>query len=372
MSSIDVLIVAGEVSGDIHASSVVTEAKQLQPELSFIGTGGQQMREAGVELLAEVDKLAVMGFSDVLRMLPRLSRLKKSLLELVKTRNIRLVILVDYPGFNLNLARALKKLDHPPRIIYYISPQVWAWRESRIRLIKQVIDQMAVVFPFEVEIYRKRGVHVEFVGHPLLDELQNYIANKTIKSNTAPLLALLPGSRVQEIGRHLTVMMQTARRLKAKYDDLRIGIGCTPGIDVNLYKTIAGENSWITYYKDSRNLLTEATAAAICSGTATLEAAILGVPQTVVYLTSFLNYILARWFVKLDNIALVNVTAGRQIVQELIQHDFTPEKLADELELILFDSNRRSEIINDYLEVKNHLKPGGAARKVAEIALRML
>ena len=187
MSSNEILIIAGEVSGDVHAAPVVTEMKLKSPGLSFIGTGGPQMRAAGVELLAGLDELAVMGFSDIPKMLPLLYRLKKSLIELVKTRNIRLVILVDYPGFNLNLARALKKLNDPPKVLYYIAPQVWAWRPGRVKLMRKVIDIMAVVFPFEVAIFREGGVPVEFVGHPLLDELRCYLDTDKAVTGSAPL-----------------------------------------------------------------------------------------------------------------------------------------------------------------------------------------
>lgn len=332
------------------------------------------MREAGVNLLADIKDMAVMGFSDLPKILPRLSRLRKKILKEAGSRCTGLVILVDYPGFNLNLARSLKRLNDPPKILYYIAPQVWAWRSGRIRLIRRVIDQMAVIFPFEEGIFRKAGVPVEFVGHPLLDELREYLDDERFSSGSEvqPLLALLPGSRIQEIKSHLPVMLEAVRRLKERFDGLQVGVGCADSIEVDLYKSIIAEQRRIELYKDSRLLLSKAAAAVVCSGTATLEAALLGVPQVVVYRTSLLNYFLAQRFVRLDNIALVNVTAGRQIVTELIQSNLTPVNLASEIEALLCDNEKQRAMKEAYRAVRQELGVGGAAGKVARMALGMI
>ncbi|MBT7616782.1 MAG: lipid-A-disaccharide synthase, partial [Calditrichaeota bacterium] len=197
-----VAVIAGEVSGDLHAAPVIHELKKLNPDLQFFGSGGPEMMDQGVELFAEIEDLAVMGFSGLPRILPRLSRLKKDIIKRVKERNVKLVILVDYPGFNLNLAAALKKLPNPPKIIHYIAPQVWAWRAGRLKKIKRVIDHQAVIFPFEEKLFRDAGVNATFVGNPLLDEIELYRNREKINSEKR-LLAILPGSRFSVASNHI-------------------------------------------------------------------------------------------------------------------------------------------------------------------------
>lgn len=396
MPADNILIIAGEVSGDLHAAPVVSELKKLNPELSFWGTGGNEMRAADVELLADLDEMAVMGFSGILKVLPRLSRLRKTILKQVISRKTRLAILVDYPGFNLYLAKALKGLRNPPQILYYIAPQVWAWRPGRIKKMRKIIDRMTVVFPFEKELFERENVKVDFVGHPLLDEMTDYLELKPDLTNEQPgqpqeyrtgggaekLLALLPGSRIQEVKRHLPIMIKAAWLLKAEMPELAVGIGVAPNLDIRYYKTIIDncgrlssgkhDTESIELYDDSRRLIFDADAAAVCSGTATLETTLLGTPQVVVYLTSFLNYQIARRVVRLENIALVNVVAGQRIVPELIQHDLTVESLAGSLRRLLMDHERREEMMRAYEIVSRSLGSGGASRKVAEIALKML
>ena len=397
MPADNILIIAGEVSGDLHAAPVVTELKKLNPEFSFWGTGGNDMRNADVELLADLDDMAVMGFSDILKVLPRLSRLKKTILSEVVSRKTGLAILVDYPGFNLNLAKALKGLKNPPQILYYIAPQVWAWRPGRIKKMRGIIDHMTVVFPFEKELFEKENVKVDFVGHPLLDEMTGYLDPKRdsltneqpgqtqehrIEENAEKLLALLPGSRIQEVKRNLPIMIKAAWLLKDEIPELAIGVGIAPHLGAQYYETIIdscrrqskGKHTTdsIELYEDSRRLMLDAEVAAVCSGTATLETALLGTPQVVVYRTSFLNYQIARRVVRLENIALVNVVAGQRIVPELIQHDLTVESLTGCLRQLLMDREGREEIIRAYGIVGRSPGSGGASRKVAEIALKML
>jgi len=385
------------VSGDLHAAPVVSELKKLNSQLSFWGTGGNEMRATDVELLADIDEMAVMGFSGILKVLPRLSRLRKTILKQVVSRKTSLAILVDYPGFNLNLAKALKGLSNPPQILYYIAPQVWAWRPGRIKKMRGIIDHMTVVFPFEKELFEKENVKVDFVGHPLLDEMTGYLDMKRDSrtneqsgqlqeyrtgGGTEKLLALLPGSRIQEVKRHLPIMVKAAWLLKDEMPELTVGVGVTPNFDIRYYKTIIDncgrlssgkyDPESIEFYDDSRRLMINADAAAVCSGTATLETTLLGTPQVVVYRTSFLNYQIARRVVRLENIALVNVVAGQRIVPELIQHDLTVESLAGSLRRLLMDHERREEMIRAYEIVSGLLGSGGASRKVAEIALKML
>ncbi|HHE47061.1 MAG TPA: lipid-A-disaccharide synthase [Bacteroidetes bacterium] len=373
MTGDNILIVAGEPSGDIHAAPVVHQLKRLNPGVSFWGTGGRLMRDAGVELLADIDDLAVMGFSDIPRLLPTLARLRKTIIRQIRARKTLLAVLVDYPGFNLNLARALKRLATPPQVLQYIAPQVWAWRANRIRKMRGAIDRLAVVFPFEVNIFQAEGIRVDFVGHPLLDELEGSLRKEVApKPPMTPLLALLPGSRVQEVSRHLPVMTRAAELMRRELPELKVGVSRAPGLEESLYHAYLGSGDRIRLYSDSHELLADAAVAAVCSGTATLETALLGIPQVVVYRTSPLNYRIARSFIRLDNIALVNVVAGKRIVTELIQQDLKPERLAGELLTLIGDAGRRAEISESYRTVGGKLGKPGAAGRVAAIISEMM
>ena len=372
MDDKNILIIAGEVSGDIHVAPVVSAMKEVDPGLRFWGTGGTLMRETGVELLADIDEMAVMGFSDVPRVLPRLSRLKKAILKRILRDSTSLVILVDYPGFNLNLAETIKKLKNPPPILYYISPQVWAWRPGRIGKMKAVIDKLAVIFPFEVDLFKSAGVDVEFVGHPLLDELDTYLNEAPGTDKKSSLLALLPGSRQQEIRRHLSLMIAAAERLREDIPDIEIAIGRAPNLDEDVYRHFIEDKDWIGLHNDTRQLVMSARIAAVCSGTATLETALLGTPQVVVYKTSPVNFLIARRFVKLTRISLVNVVAGKEVVPELIQHNFTTQRLKDELKRLWTDDDSRDRIKQDYEIIRQKLGEPGAAEKVAQMALGMI
>ncbi len=386
MPSDEILVVTGEASGDLHAAPVVEELTERVPGLTFFGTGGRLMMAAGVELLADVDQLAVIGFSDIPRVLPRVLHLRRSILKRIRERRIPLAILVDYPGFNLNLARALKRLPDPPKILYYIAPQVWAWGPRRIETIRRLVDMMAVVLPFEADLFRAAGVPVTFVGHPLIDELNvlpqvsptilsgrlDRIVQPAKGGSNGGGLALLPGSRRKEVTRHLPVMLRAAELLRARLRELTVAVGCAPNLDERLYRSLVGDIRWVTLWKDSRALLASATAAAICSGTATLEAALLGVPQVVVYRTSRLNYHLIKRFIRLSRIALVNLVAGEELVVELLQRDLKAERLAEELEPLLTSNRAAEDMKTGYEKVRTLLGEGGAARKVAGIAMELL
>ncbi len=329
------------------------------------------MRQEGVDLLADVNDLAVMGFTGIPKILPKLARLKRQILSRVEEESVSLVILVDYPGFNLNLARSLKALPHPPKILYYVAPQLWAWRQGRVKFLQRYVDQLAVVFAFEVEFFLKFGIKAHFVWHPLLDEIAPYLHRNIEKKSDSPLLALLPGSRPSVALKHLPLMLDAARALRNSMPNLRIGIGRASALrEWTALKDI--EKDGVTIWDDSRELLINADAAAVCSGTATLEAALLGVPQVVVYKTSALNYQIAKNFVKIPNVALVNVIVGREVVLELIQSEFSVHRLVTELKRVLTETEARQSIIAGYDEVRLALGSQGAAEKVAEIAVGMM
>jgi len=325
------------------------------------------MREAGVELLATIEDLAVMGFSGLPALLPRLARLRKDFIARARDNRPALVLLVDYPGFNLNLAEALRLLPYPPKVLYYIAPQVWAWRPGRVERMRRTIDRMAVVLAFEEEYFRSRGLAADFVGHPLLDELSDVPRREV---GGVPLLALLPGSRAGVLKRNLPAMIEAVRILRKSLPDMRVALAAAPGLPAALFA--AASNSGIEITADSRALLRQATAAAVCSGTATLEAAIYGTPQAVVYRTSPLNYLIARRVVELKQISLVNIIGSGGIVTELIQHDFTPKRLAGILEQLINDAATRTRIAAGYQRVREVLGQPGAALRTARIATQMI
>lgn len=370
MNGPDILIVAGEASGDLHAGPVAAELKKLLPEASLWGVGGTELVSAGVECLERVENLAVMGFSGVPRLLPRLRRLKGSLLRRTAARGTRLAILVDYPGFNLNLARALKRLPHPPRVLYYIAPQVWAWNRRRLARIKTSVDRLAVILPFEAPFFARAGVPADFVGHPLLDRTQGTLETPAVSGATT--VALLPGSRRQEVVRLLPVMVDAALRLQRTEPGLRVVVAKSPGLDESLYRLPGAAADGWELRAGVEQTLGGAAVAAVCSGTATLEAALWDVPQVVVYRTSALNYALARALVRLEFIALVNLTAGGPVVPELIQRRLTARRLADEMKSLLTDARRAAAMRQAYQRVREALGEPGAAVRVARLAVRML
>ncbi len=369
----EILIITGETSGDMHAAQVVKELKLIEPNLQFFGSGGAALTGEGVELLAKVEDLAVMGFSGILKLLPRLKNLKNTIIKRIQHSNVPLAILVDYPGFNINLAQTLKSLPKPPKILYYIAPQVWAWHTSRIKKMKRFIDVLAVILPFEETIFNRVGIKTYFVGHPLLDEID-------LDSNTPEYekekgeytLSLLPGSRKDVFMRHIKPMLLSVKNLKSRFVSLKVLIARAPNIDEKLYQSLIQGLDWISHSPDSRFTLRISDAAAVCSGTATLEAALLNIPQVVVYRTSAINYFIAQQVVKVPFISLVNLIAGRQIVPELIQNNFTSEKLVNELISILEDSQRKKAILEGYCEVRKLLGNPGAALKTANIAYEMI
>lgn len=366
-------MVAGENSGDLHGAELVKNFIQLHPGYSFFGAGGDLMQVTGVELLAHVDDLAVMGFSGIPRIFPKLKALKRNLLNRVRQNNVKLAILVDYPGFNLNLAKSLKSLPNPPKILEYIAPQVWAWRANRTRKIREYIDHLAVVFPFEEKLFKATNVPVTFVGHPLLDELS--LENIKLDQNNLtsdPILALLPGSRKTVAARHLPIMIESAKLLISEFPNLRFCIGCAPRLKEFIERITTNHKVKFELWDDSRILLSEATAAVVCSGTATLETALIGTPMIVVYKTSGLNYLIIKNLIKLPYVGLVNIVAEERIVPELLQSEFNPITVYRAIAPLI-----RSQVIRDctmakLIRVRNMLGASGASRRVSELAYSMI
>jgi lipid-A-disaccharide synthase len=379
-----IMVIAGEVSGDLHAAGLVTAFKALDPDAHFFGVGGTKMAEAGCENLYSVDEVAFLGFTEVIRHIPFIRNMMQRLLRECIKRKPHAVILVDYPGFNLRLAERLKRSSEtrPIPILYYISPQVWAWHKSRISKISRLVDKMAVIFDFEVPLYREAGLAVEFVGHPLLEVTRTTQTRPEFREALkipaeGRLLALLPGSRIQEVRRLLPLFLDTYNKLVQRIPDLRAAVGCSPALDISFYQAIlkrrgSDTNRIRLLQNQTSNLQAHSDAALVASGTATLETAILGTPMVMAYKVAPLTYTIGRLMVKIPNIALVNVVAGEKVVPEFIQGGATPEHISDALYILLTSSLHRDKMKSNLERVRRKLGQPGASGRVAEILTTLI
>ncbi|MFZ1082476.1 MAG: lipid-A-disaccharide synthase [Candidatus Kryptoniota bacterium] len=378
------MIIAGETSGDNHGAHLV-ESMKKKDNVRVIGIGGDKMKAAGVELLHHVKEMSVMGFSEILAKLPFFREVRRDLLQAIRSEKPSAVILVDYPGFNLRFAELAKR--DGLKVIYFISPQIWAWGKGRIKKIRRNVDLMLTIFKFEKEMYEKENVGVHFIGHPLLDEMktpdemeirkfrESTLGTQVDKEPTK-LLALLPGSRLQEINRILPTMIESVIMLKEQLADDNLGleavIGCAPGIDEKVYDKIIHKTGVKVYLSHEVELLmSSADAGMVTSGTATLEAALHGLPMLVVYKTSSLTYAIGRLLVRLNSISLINIVAQQQIVDELVQHDFKPDKAAAILKEIMTNNLVADGIGQKYAKLKEILGGPGASDRAANLILKM-
>ena len=367
-----ILIVAGEASGDLHGSSLIRELKNINSYLQFFGIGGDRMRKEGMELVYHIDKLSIMGFFEVLKNIGLIREVMKTMVKLAEERKPDLVVLIDYPGFNLRFAKKVKKMEIP--IAYYISPQVWAWGGNRVKKMKGLIDKMIVIFPFEKDIYKKFDIDCEFVGHPLLEVVRPVLSKEDFQSKfdlrkNEVLLGLLPGSRWQEVEKILPIMVQTAELLWARIKNLRIMLGLASTIKKEKVEIILGQfKSKVEIVENlTYDLMKHSDLLLVASGTATLESAILGTPFLVLYKTSFWTYLLAKSLVSIPNIALANVVAGKKIVPEYIQNKAVPKDIAEEMYDILTNKPRYKSIQNELSLVKEKIGEVGASKKAAQI-----
>ncbi|OQX19097.1 MAG: lipid-A-disaccharide synthase [Desulfobulbaceae bacterium A2] len=376
-----VMIVAGEASGDLHGARLVQALRRLRPELTFCGMGGPELTGVGVELLCDAARIAVVGVTEVLGHLRDILAARRLLVEAMRGRRPALLVLIDFPDFNLWLARTAKKLGIP--IFYYISPQVWAWRSGRVRTIGRLVERIGVILPFEEEFYRQRGVRADFVGHPLLDSVATTMDRVAFcrRHGIDPahrLVALLPGSRRGEIGRLLPIFLESARRLAKELAEpctfllaraptvtpaLLEAAGASPdgtGVDLRIVA------------EDRYDLMAASDAALAASGTVTLELAILDVPMVVTYRVSPHSYWLGRLLVRVPYFSLVNLVARRMVVPELLQHECSPDNIVRHLLPLLKDPALRADTLAGLAEVRRLLGGGGASERAARIALECL
>ena len=369
-----IMIIAGEASGDLHGAHLVRAMRALDPHLDFFGVGGNALRQAGVHLMVDNSQIAVVGISEAFLkfkiILSALRIVKKGLNRLRPA----LLILIDFPDFNLHVAAVAKKLGIP--VLYYISPQVWAWRTGRVKKIKNVVDHMVVIFPFEVDFYKKSNVPVTFVGHPLLDSMKYRTSGEKKKNLTGDslMIGLLPGSRNGEVARLLPTMVQAADILSEQLPGIRFAIPVASTVDTTLVEAIVeGGTARPLILRDGlREVLDEAALVITASGTVTLEAAIAGTPMIIVYKVSPLSYWLGKRLISVKHIGMANLVAERPIVPELIQHEASAENIAGRVLQMLRDEKGLAEIRCQLRRVGQSLGTSGASKRAAEVAIRLL
>lgn len=369
--SLKFYVIAGEASGDLHGSNLIRSIKKLQPDAEMRCWGGDLMQEAGGEVVKHYRDLAFMGFIEVLMNIRTIAGNLRNVKEDILNYKPDALILIDYPGFNLRIAEWAHSKGI--RVFYYIAPQVWAWKENRVKKIKQCVDKLYVVLPFEKDFFRKHQYEVEFVGHPLLDVISGSPHNfkDFIKSHNLPdkpIIALLPGSRKQEISTMLPLMLSIAE----DYPDYQFIIGGAPGQTAEFYAPFIRKENVKLLFGSTYQILQHARAGLVTSGTATLEAGLFRLPQVVCYKGSAISYRIAKRLVKIKFISLVNLILDREAVTELIQDNLNTARIRKELDDLLRNEDRKSKMIRDYDELHAKLGGPGASDRVAIHMLKIL
>jgi lipid-A-disaccharide synthase len=370
------LISAGEASGEVYGAKLIEALRRLSgpktAELEFFGVGGERMQQAGCDLVVNANEIAVVGLAEVVEHLPRIFRLFHKVVAEAERRRPDAAVLIDFPDFNFRLARQLHKRGIP--VIYYVSPQLWAWRQSRIELVRKYVRKMLVIFPFEEKFYRDHGIDVEFVGHPLADMALPTVTREQFATEhgldpNRQWVALLPGSRRGEVLRIFPKLLQAAQLLGPEY------VYITPvasTLDHEWMGSFLHDHNGpeIAFTSDARSTLLHARAAAVASGTSTLEAALIGTPFAMVYQVAPLTWTLGRRLVKVERFAMPNLIVERDVVPELVQDNFTPERVCTELQKLLPDSDSRSTMVAGFEEVRSRLRGSDAEGEASERAAR--
>ena len=370
------LLSCGEPSGDLYAGALTRELRSLAPGISVRGLGGPAFAAAGGELIEDYRGIAVTGFTEVIAKLPRSFKTLTSLVAAARAERPDALVVIDFPDFNVRLARRVKTLGIP--VVYYISPQIWAWRPGRLGTIREIADRVLVIFPFEVDVYKKAGVPVEFVGHPLVDLARASASREAFLRRvgltpSAPTLAILPGSRPNEIRRILPDLVKAACEIRSRIPGAQFVVARAPNLEGEQFRAACDASLPMEVVEDETDtVLASADVALTASGTATVQAAIHDTPMVVVYRLSPVTYLLGRPLVKVDTYAMVNLIAGERIVPELIQGAFTPTAVADEAVSMLTDPARARRIRDGLARVRARLGGPGASRRAAEAVLSVM
>ncbi|MFA3782531.1 lipid-A-disaccharide synthase [Melioribacteraceae bacterium 4301-Me] len=371
-----IMIIAGEASGDLHGAALIKELLNINPKIKFYGIGGDKMVAEGLIAQYHIKQMSFLGFVEVLKHIPFIKAVQKTLINKIKEENIHTAILIDYPGFNLNFAKKIKEMG--VKIIYYISPQVWAWGKKRVNKIKQLIDKMIVVFPFEVNFYREHNFKVDYTGHPLIDRINNYkfltrteLITKFNLEENKDILLVMPGSRQQEIKKIFPAVITAAEKL-AKDFNLQIVIACSENIEVSVFNKFTSSSNYHLVRGNTYDLIKYSKFGIIKSGTSTLEAALLQLPFIVVYKTSVFSYIIGKLLASIKTIAMPNIIAGEKIVEELIQKDVTTDKIYRKSKILLKDEILYNNLKNKLGSIKEKLGDGNASKKAAELIITEL
>jgi len=365
------MIIAGEASGDLHGAGLIKQLKNINPEIKIFGIGGDKMINAGMDAQYHIKRMAFLGFIEVIRHLPFIKKVQKDLLEKIKKECIETIVLIDYPGFNLDIAKKLKSMGK--RIIYYISPQVWAWGKGRVSKIKKLVDKMIVVFPFEEEFYKNYGIDVNYVGHPLIEQIDNYkfltkneLYEKFGLDKEKGILLLLPGSRKHEIKKIFPDTIKAALKLGNDFN-LQVVVACADNIDNNIFHKFYRNDSYKIIKGFTYDLYKYAYIGIIKSGTSTLEAGLFQLPFVVVYSTNELTYRIGKLLVQINNIAMANIILQENVVDELIQKDMNTEEIYKRCERLINDKMYYDSIKLKLGELKTKLGGIGASLKAAKI-----
>ena len=372
----NILVIAGEVSGDLIGASLIKELKKTDPALMFYGIGGDKMLAEGMGVSYHINQMAFLGFVEVIKHLPFIKKAQRKLIELVKSKNIKVAVLIDYPGFNLSIANKLKALG--VKIIYYVSPQLWAWGSGRIKKVRDLVDKMLVVFPFEEKMYKDNNVNVQFVGHPLVERINNHefllyedLCSKFQLDKEKNILLVMPGSRENEVKKIFPQSIKAAGRIASEFD-MQIVVSCSSNLsekhfsdysDVVDFKLIKGFNY---------DLMKHAKFGIIKSGTSTLEAGYFALPMLIVYKTNYLTYLVIKKLIKVDSIGIVNILLEEKIVPELIQNRLTENLVYEKSKEILSNLSEYEKIKTKLIEVKNKLAGETASVSAAKSIYKII
>jgi lipid-A-disaccharide synthase len=370
-----VLISCGEPSGDLYAASLATELHRIDPSVTITGFGGERLRRAGAQLIGDFSGLSVTGLIEVARLLPRTYAVYRKLVADARANRPDVFVAVDFPDFNFRLAHALRRMEVP--VVYYISPQLWAWRPGRMKTMKRIADRVLVIFPFEEAIYREAGVPVEWVGHPLLDQPWPSLPRGEWRARIGarpdvPLVAVLPGSRANEVRAILPPLMEAADRIRGRLAQVQFVVARAPHLEDALFATAANRSDTLLVEQMTDAVLAAADVALLASGTVTVQAALHECPMVVVYRLAPLTYRVGKPFVRVDTYAMANLVAGRRVVPELIQDAFTPDAVANEALALLTDAGRASRMRAELRDVRQRLGDPGASGRAAAAVMNVV